>query len=668
MINTRLLFLMITLACALGCGSLFSAVDRIDEKIDKASYQLRMSLSDLSSKILKRPEFYMSDHRAIKRTCFKKDVYDHDDRLGDDFLRRTAHTPALCDKLEEYTTPVIDAEYLLALLMAYFNRLASSDITRSEHWFEGDSSQQRAYHQYVAPPSTICLPFWRTRPQLPAITTYTDEFKRLPEKRINRFLIPDERVHAYGVANLSETKSVKYLKQIFFKKEDRVIVMGDIHGSVHSLLRSLWHLVETKDLTDDFKLRQGVQLVFLGDVSDYGSAAIPAITLLLSLKLNNWEAVHIGRGNHEDPDFFVRANNRVVSAMNDINVGGLATEIGQQYIKTTSPKDQESANLLYNTIIKYFGSLPYAIVGTLKAGDPDRDWHILMCHGALDPMLSIREFVESDKLYAPIDHLALSLMARARRSIPSYVAGDGFFWSDCTGLESSKHLGNWEIGHRGAGFVIGIKDLEALLAENKLRFLFRGHQDYLFSCKVIKPRILEPVSIRTIKQFQADIASGEIYTKGFKIREFPDDFAKCITHTTAAEGRGNFDEGYLVFEPAEDFESSTIRVYSNLLQPGEAFKQGFDISGKYEYSRLEEATAQHRQARYVRIKGRDGNYEDSYAAAIHELTDDYDPSLAVDEGLKRKAFTNKDLIDPREEKADVIEAAPVSAAGIALER
>jgi len=84
-------------------------------------------------------------------------------------------------------------------------------------------------------------------------------------------------------------------------KESQVCLMGDIHGSLHSLLRNLHRLVVLGHLesttlkikSDDF------YMIFLGDYINGGSLSLEVIDILLTLKLVNWVNVYLINGEHE---------------------------------------------------------------------------------------------------------------------------------------------------------------------------------------------------------------------------------------------------------------------------------------------------------------------------------------------------------------------------------
>lgn len=86
-----------------------------------------------------------------------------------------------------------------------------------------------------------------------------------------------------------------------FQKEDNIIelngdliIVGDIHGSFHDLLRNL-----------NFSQKDSVsqRYFFLGDYVDKGSFSLECITLLFTLKILEPNRYFLLRGNHEFDSF-----------------------------------------------------------------------------------------------------------------------------------------------------------------------------------------------------------------------------------------------------------------------------------------------------------------------------------------------------------------------------
>ncbi len=83
-------------------------------------------------------------------------------------------------------------------------------------------------------------------------------------------------------------------------QDSHIAVMGDNHGSGHSLLRVFYDMYQRNILKDDFTLKPNYSFQCLGDGVDRGAYGIDVLALFLILKLKNWKFVVLGRGNHEE--------------------------------------------------------------------------------------------------------------------------------------------------------------------------------------------------------------------------------------------------------------------------------------------------------------------------------------------------------------------------------
>jgi hypothetical protein len=79
-----------------------------------------------------------------------------------------------------------------------------------------------------------------------------------------------------------------------------VILNGDLHGDIHSILGRLAWLNQKGYLSGFKVIRPDVRLVFLGDYVDRGVYGVEVLYTILRLKLENPQQVILVRGNHED--------------------------------------------------------------------------------------------------------------------------------------------------------------------------------------------------------------------------------------------------------------------------------------------------------------------------------------------------------------------------------
>lgn len=86
---------------------------------------------------------------------------------------------------------------------------------------------------------------------------------------------------------------------------DKIIAMGDIHGSYHTFWRNLKRLQAAKILesTSSLKIAPGYSIIFTGDIVDRGNYSIDVVLIILRMMVvNKAGTVIYNRGNHEDYD------------------------------------------------------------------------------------------------------------------------------------------------------------------------------------------------------------------------------------------------------------------------------------------------------------------------------------------------------------------------------
>ena len=80
---------------------------------------------------------------------------------------------------------------------------------------------------------------------------------------------------------------------------NRVVVIGDIHGSLHSLLDIILNMNESGLFTASGSLMENVRVVFLGDLLDRSPYTLECLYIILRLCRENPEKVVLLAGNHE---------------------------------------------------------------------------------------------------------------------------------------------------------------------------------------------------------------------------------------------------------------------------------------------------------------------------------------------------------------------------------
>ena len=192
-----------------------------------------------------------------------------------------------------------------------------------------------------------------------------------------------------------------------------IIVVGDLHGSLHDLLR-IFFVYGTPAKT---------KYLFLGDYIDRGPLSLEVITLLYAFFVEYPESIFLLRGNHE----FSSLNSQY----------GFKSEIEQS----------KYSNLLWEQFNESFSYLPLsAIIGK----------KIFCVHGGISPFLDNINQIES--LSYPIIDFSNPLVS-------------DLVWSDPT--EKYQLFSN---SSRGNGSEFGLTALNLFLEKNKFTNIIRAHQ------------------------------------------------------------------------------------------------------------------------------------------------------------------------------------------------
>lgn len=244
---------------------------------------------------------------------------------------------------------------------------------------------------------------------------------RLFSGKINQPLIPfdvlnrliDDMVHLYGKqlsqpeAWLNGAMASAYIQKHLAAAGTRVAVFSDIHGSAHSLVRSLEYLVAHEDLDDNFLIKDdNFNIVMLGDYVDRGAFSPEVLYMIMQLKIKNPAHVFLLAGNHEVDHYSVRPNNMSNSLLDRYGL--------------------EQGNMLINRLEKeLFVRLPHAFYYGVAADKSPIDY-VLFSHAAFDPRTNVQPFlkdVQSVTFAAEksLPRFAVRLACSANRAFESYT-------------------------------------------------------------------------------------------------------------------------------------------------------------------------------------------------------------------------------------------------------
>lgn len=104
--------------------------------------------------------------------------------------------------------------------------------------------------------------------------------------------------------NIDDLHKSGFVFKINVPSTKKVIIIGDLHGSLHTFLRNMFRLIQLSILDMNFKLNDDYVIIFLGDILDRGFYAIEIISFICKLIIvnNTMDELKViyNRGNHEE--------------------------------------------------------------------------------------------------------------------------------------------------------------------------------------------------------------------------------------------------------------------------------------------------------------------------------------------------------------------------------
>lgn len=280
---------------------------------------------------------------------------------------------------------------------------------------------------------------------------------------------------------VSTNEFTPFVQKLIVPQNASVYFFGDLHGNVHSLLRTLDHFKKNNVLDDRFHiLNPDAYFVFLGDYVDRGDYGIEVIYALMRLRIANPRNVIMIRGNHED----MRLNSQY----------GFADELFDR-------ANYQHSDL--QSIEQWYASMPAALfLGVRNGTHVD---FIQCCHGGPEIGFNASKLMAcSDSVqFAPVGtleradnvrNLPLHIKKHVLKYVPEHEIENfkptdptspvtlGLMWADL--IEDIQNYPSSIVAYnKGRGWVHG-KDLTHYWfkyqsgAHHTLHAIIRGHQHY----------------------------------------------------------------------------------------------------------------------------------------------------------------------------------------------
>ena len=276
--------------------------------------------------------------------------------------------------------------------------------------------------------------------------------KKTPNQELEKFKTEIETLDSTGITLLAinniiqKTEDTALIQKINIKPENKIIMLGDFHGSFHAFFRLLcrFHRYGILNL-ETFVINEPYKIIFLGDILDRGRYALDIINIIFKLMaINNNDItnqkIFYNRGNHESFSQYQRD-------------GGL-DEI-EKKITMETPRNVTFTKFIIQ-FNKVLALLPSALLITCNN---TKFW---CCHGGF-PRLYLTEKIPDDDIVF------------IANNIPDHKNGaTDIRWSDFGYHPSAEIFPS----QRGPGLATySYSGTMKFLNNNDINFIIRGHQD-----------------------------------------------------------------------------------------------------------------------------------------------------------------------------------------------
>jgi len=409
---------------------------------------------------------------------------------------------------------------------------------------------------------------------------------------------PDQKMFAEFPRNIASNPSILFVQKFGLSRHPaKVCFIGDIHGSIHSLLRNLLRLQKLGYLDDNFKIKDpDFYLIFNGDFVDRGRYGAEVWYTILFLKLINWDRVFLLRGNHE--------TKKISSGY------GFKNEIAKKYGVV-----EDNA---FNILLSLYELLPFALYLGFGKDEQNRQVCFQCCHGCIEIGYKPKDFLKSTVDYELLTIEKLNETAAEMKSKHPALIGNvntyeeksvdiGFNWSDVIQEDDGKIWSNWERvegvkGDEGPGYQSDVKatDLYLKTINKNERIIvggfIRGHQDRSFGFKLLYGDVnLTKDEVPEAAKENTSYAQGpwhwihvkekydQINPFGFRIyNQNYNDHAPIFTSTTATEGQSVPYDFLLMLFTNEKYENWRLKPYEFKLPPDRDFKKEMKEADTFE--------------------------------------------------------------------------------------
>lgn len=268
--------------------------------------------------------------------------------------------------------------------------------------------------------------------------------------------------------NLNNNHS--YIHVVNVNLNEKIIVLGDIHGSLHTFVRILFRLHRYNILNlETFKINNGYRIIFLGDVVDRGNFSLEVVfTILLLIHNNNHDLsnpiVIYNRGNHEE--LLINSKH------------GFLDELRIRC-------NDYDGKILHNNINKLFKLLPSAII--IKTKINHKIYKFWLSHGGFPFNYITHKLIDSNIINLN------AIDSKQTRWTDFYQYNND---------NSTDIVFNTNRGSLNADVIqMNRKHVAKFLDTNDINFIIRGHQDNYYNSFLFSNKNISGFSIANNKHY-----------------------------------------------------------------------------------------------------------------------------------------------------------------------
>jgi hypothetical protein len=273
-------------------------------------------------------------------------------------------------------------------------------------------------------------------------------------------------IHNSVIKNAERRRSLEdkiegaYIFNVNINPNEKVIIFGDFHGSYHTFFRIFTRL-HIQGIIDfnNFIINEGYRLVFLGDIADRGQYALEIYYILSKFivknNTNDYLKIIINRGNHEDPEQWIREEfsflREVSIKIPDLNISELRNNENNE----NNNLEGKLIDIFIEKVIEFLSNCSSAIILNYNT---KKYW---LCHGGF-PIGQREDY----RFSVPIE--VVHFYPNDVHKIPFQIR-----WCDFYNNLNTNHNGFDNNGRPQ----IGINKLKRFLFYNNINFIIRGHND-----------------------------------------------------------------------------------------------------------------------------------------------------------------------------------------------